>query len=79
MIGRFYGRISGRLVNETNPSPTKMTNHAQRICDMALDLMDATKMVKNPATGNAMEMRIGCYSSSVVAGVVGLKIPRYVL
>ena len=53
-----------------------MTNHAQRICDMALDLMDATKLVKNPATGNAMEMRIGCYSSSVVAGVVGLKVPR---
>ena len=34
-------------------------------------------MLKNPATGNAVEMRIGCYSSSVVAGVVGLKIPRW--
>merc|ERR550532_2277553 len=41
--------------------------------------MDAIRMLKNPATGNAVEMRIGCYSSSVVAGVVGLKIPRYCL
>ena len=57
--------------------PTKITNHAQRICDMALDLMDAVAMIKNPATGNAVEMRIGCHSSSVVAGIVGLKIPRY--
>ena len=67
-VGDGYLVVSG--------CPTKNTNHAQRICDMAFDVMDAIRMLKNPATGNAVEMRIGCYSSSVVAGVVGLKIPR---
>ena len=45
---------------------------------MAFDMMDSIKMLKDPGTGDAVEMRIGCHSSSVVAGIVGLKMPRLV-
>ena len=56
--------------------PVKTTSHAVKICDMAFDMMDSIRMLKDPGTGDAVEMRIGCHSSSVVAGVVGLKMPR---
>ena len=56
--------------------PVKTTSHAVKICDMAFDMMDSIRMLKDPGTGDAVEMRIGCHSSSVVAGIVGLKMPR---
>ena len=37
---------------------------------------NSIRMLKDPGTGDAVEMRIGCHSSSVVAGIVGLKMPR---
>ena len=56
--------------------PIKVQNHANKICDMAFDMMDSIKMLVDPGTGKDVEMRIGCHSSPVVAGVVGLKMPR---
>ena len=56
--------------------PVKSTNHALKICDMAFDMMDGIKMLKDPGTGKEVEMRIGCHSGPVVAGIVGLKMPR---
>ena len=43
----------------------------------AFDMMDGITMMKDPATGDDVHMRIGCHSGSVVAGVVGIKMPRY--
>ena len=57
--------------------PVKATNHALKICDMAFDMMDGISMLKDPGTGKDVQMRIGCHSGPVVAGIVGLKMPRY--
>ena len=39
--------------------------------------MDGIMMLKDPGTGKDVQMRIGCHSGPVVAGIVGLKMPRY--
>ena len=56
--------------------PNKAANHALKICDMAFDMMDGISMLKDPSNGEPIHMRIGCHSGPVVAGVVGLKMPR---
>ena len=38
--------------------------------------MDGIMMLKDPGTGKDVQMRIGCHSGAVVAGIVGLKMPR---
>ena len=43
---------------------------------MAFDMMDGISMLKDPSNGEAIHMRIGCHSGPIVAGGVGLKMPR---
>ena len=57
--------------------PDKTTTHAQKICDMAFDMMDGITVMIDPGTGEPVRMRVGCHSGSVVAGIVGMKRPRY--
>ena len=57
--------------------PDRTTTHALKICDMAFDMMDGISMLKDPGTGKDVQMRIGCHTGPVVAGIVGSKMPRY--
>ncbi|XP_026122021.1 guanylate cyclase soluble subunit alpha-1-like [Carassius auratus] len=69
-IGDAYC-VAGGLHKE---SPT----HAVQIALMALEMMDLSDEVTTPM-GEVIKMRIGIHSGSVLAGVVGVKMPRYCL
>ena len=72
-IGDAYMVISGL--------PTRNGDqHAAHITTMALDLVEAAKnfTIRHRA-GEQLLLRAGVHSGAVVAGVVGLKMPRYCL
>ncbi|KAG7486612.1 guanylate cyclase soluble subunit alpha-3 [Solea senegalensis] len=52
--------------------------HAVQIALMALKMMELSDEVMTP-TGDRIQMRIGLHTGSVLAGVVGVMMPRYCL
>ncbi len=72
-IGDAYMVASG--VPERNGD-----QHAPEICNMALELLKAIQTFCIPhKPGKSLKMRIGIHSGPCVAGVVGIKMPRYFL
>ncbi|KAK3697509.1 hypothetical protein QZH41_011276 [Actinostola sp. cb2023] len=71
-IGDAYMVVSG--------VPERTKYHAEHIADMALNLLSSMPSIKDPAHLNEhLLVRIGVHTGTVVAGVVGLKMPRYCL
>ncbi|KAL7990858.1 hypothetical protein Chor_014288 [Crotalus horridus] len=52
--------------------PVPVSTHAERVANFALGMIIAAKDIKNP-------IRVGIHTGSVLAGVVGEKMPRYCL
>lgn len=55
-------------------------DHARRLADLALDMLTTSKYVLTHTFGTRkweFEIRIGCNSGTVIAGVIGAKLPRY--
>ncbi|XP_012714886.2 guanylate cyclase soluble subunit alpha-2 [Fundulus heteroclitus] len=56
----------------------KVESHAKPIAQMALKMMELSEEVLTP-DGKPIKLRIGIHTGSVLAGVVGVKMPRYCL
>lgn len=67
-VGQIYMAVCGA------PEPNEL--HAQNITDVALCMVQHVKQLKIPS-GTKVDVRIGIHSGPVVAGVVGIKVPRY--
>jgi len=71
-IGDAYMVVSGL--------PERATDHASQIAQMSLALLHKVKhFTIRHRPSDQLKLRIGMHSGSVVAGVVGSKMPRYCL
>ncbi|XP_049820696.1 soluble guanylate cyclase 89Db-like isoform X2 [Aethina tumida] len=67
-VGQIYMAVCG--------APEKNDNHARNISDVSLNMVALVKQLKIPSE-TKVDVRIGIHSGPVVAGVVGIKVPRY--
>ncbi|XP_066908103.1 soluble guanylate cyclase 88E-like [Halyomorpha halys] len=56
---------------------SKRVPSADKVCNVALDMLETIKFIKNPETGISLKVRIGINTGPAVAGIVGLKVPKF--
>ncbi|XP_032456579.1 soluble guanylate cyclase 89Da [Nasonia vitripennis] len=67
-VGRVYMAASG--------APDRTDDHAINVADVSLQLISQVRSLVLPS-GLEIQIRIGIHSGPAVAGVVGIKVPRY--
>ena len=76
-VGEVYMVVGG--------CPTRTPHHAVECANMALDMMAAMPQLREECSklvgplGSTLNIRIGLNSGPIVAGIVGIKNPRYKL
>ena len=76
-MSQLYTLLPYSSLKVVSGAPEKVANHAEKTCNMAIDMVDAITDLKDPSTGQHLRIRVGVHSGAVVAGIVGLKMPRY--
>ncbi|KAI4457344.1 guanylate cyclase soluble subunit beta-2 [Holotrichia oblita] len=67
-VGQIYMAASG--------APERTKDHAINVADFSLALIKGVKDLRLPS-GGEVDVKIGIHSGPAVAGVVGIKVPRY--
>ncbi|XP_044258935.1 soluble guanylate cyclase 89Db-like [Tribolium madens] len=67
-VGQIYMAVSG--------APERTPKHAENIASVSFEMLKQTDEIKSP-DGVKVNIRIGIHSGPAVAGVVGIKVPRY--
>ncbi|XP_066259334.1 soluble guanylate cyclase 89Da-like [Euwallacea similis] len=67
-VGQIYMAACG--------APERTENHPEVMVKVAFSMLQGSRSIKTPS-GASVEIKIGVHSGPAVAGIVGIKVPRY--